>query len=60
MTKTDALGRSPTTKPAPFIPSLAAPFTGFVESGRKQGLRIGHMVFFYIRAIAGFPTMLRS
>jgi phospholipid/cholesterol/gamma-HCH transport system permease protein len=60
MTTPNALDGSRTARPAPFIPSLAKPFHSLGQIVSKQLFRVGHMVAFYFRAVAGMPTMLRS
>ncbi|SIL43257.1 Putative YrbE family protein [Mycobacteroides abscessus subsp. abscessus] len=42
-----------------YVPPIARPFVGIYNRVQKPVTRLGHMVAFFFRAIAGVPIVLR-
>lgn len=43
-----------------YIPAIARPLRRVYQVTSKPTLRLGHMLMFFVRALGGVPTMLRS
>ncbi|MCB0948178.1 MAG: ABC transporter permease [Mycobacterium sp.] len=45
---------------SPFVPSIVRPFVGTYRRFATSGIRLGHMLLFFVRVVAGVPTVLRN
>ncbi|MCH9668613.1 MAG: ABC transporter permease [Actinomycetia bacterium] len=45
---------------SPFVPTIVRPFVGAYRRFATSGIRLGHMLMFFVRVVAGVPVVLKN